>query len=90
MLCVSIFCDINMLEAVEQERSRRETQGVAKCFFDFLNALHCQSVYITVCRHKGTFYIPKIFLNFCTIMYNMSSVFLSSDINTVTRQSECA
>ena len=36
---VSIFCVINTLGAVEQERSRRETRGVAECFFDYSSAL---------------------------------------------------
>ena len=32
---MSIFCDINTLGALKQERSCRETRGVAECFFDF-------------------------------------------------------
>ena len=45
MVRVPIYGDINTLGAVEQERSRRETRGIAG------------SVYITKYRPKWTLYI---------------------------------
>jgi hypothetical protein len=37
--CMSICRDINLMGAVEHERSLRGTQGVAKYFSDFSSAL---------------------------------------------------
>ena len=76
-----------MLGAVEQERSHRETRGVAECFFDFSSALHLpQCLYHSMWTQADVLYaFYKIFLN---ILYNhILSMSLSSDINMVASQS---
>ena len=57
---MSIFCNKNTLGAVEQERSRRETQGIVEFSLTSQVLYSSQSAYITVDTHKRTFYVPFI------------------------------